>query len=124
MYIYIVEIPHQFKPSCWSVRSKEKFIELIEKSTECTDGECWYNAGWEAVPIEFDEDGEVVEWFFPPKTFEQAVEVCGRDLSGLLVFMDENEARKALFDKTFERHQGVAARQALREALKMNSSER
>lgn len=116
MCIYIVEIPHQLKPICWSVSSKEKFIELVDKATERTDGECWHNAGWKPEAIEFDEDGEAVEWSYPPKTFEQAVEVNGSDLQAQMVFMNYHEAKQAL-KKGFTGHACIGAEEVLRKEL-------
>lgn len=33
--IYIVEIPHQFRPTCWDADDKKDFCRPVRQSVEC-----------------------------------------------------------------------------------------
>ena len=97
MSIYIVEIPHQRPPRCWSAPHRAAIIRLIEQAHEPGGG-----------------IDEFLQCSAAPPTYWQYLDMNGHDLHSQMVFDSEAKAREALADENnWKRHGGLAARTAL-----------
>ena len=113
MTIFIIEIPHQMPPKCWSAHDRASAISIIERSFDRSGGIDEYMARGGAKLYEEDSEGELVR-VAPEATFENFIEMNGHDLSSQMVFEDEAEARAALNDDSnWNRHGGFKAKAAL-----------
>lgn len=89
MTIYVVEIPHQMPPIAWTAENE---AELIAKVNEYTE--------------------EMIS------DYDAAVAAIEHDRYAAMVFRSEAEAREALAtDENWAIHQGLKAREALRDLL-------
>lgn len=141
MTIYVVEIPHQMPPFAWTARDES---ELIRRVMEADLPGIVYERTTvrELVDTYGDDDEQVAELarIHDPETvlyaadyligegeytteavseYDAAVAALGHDLHTVLIFKSEAEARDALAtDENWEAlHQGLQAREALRDLL-------
>ena len=145
--IYVIEIPHQSKPRLWAANDTKDFCKLVSKAQERRDtpdydkttiAELLENAGYDTVeeaaedgnshiaelkakyadaPLYRQPDGEYTDKAISEYDFYK--EIAGDDLSSLLIFETEQEAREALTNNSqWTRHGGIAALQLLTDELK------
>ena len=141
MAIYVVEIPHQMPPVAWTARSESELIRRV-KEADLPGIVYERTTVRELVDTYGDDDEQVAELarLHGPETvlyvadyligegeytteavseYDAAVAAIGHDLHSVMIFSSEAEARAALdADENWETlHQGLQAREALRDLL-------
>lgn len=140
MTIYVVEIPHQMPPVAWAAKDES---ELIARVNADNAGVVYERTTVRELIDQYGEDAEeiaeITRRYSPDTTlyradylltegeytteeiseYDAAVAAIEHDLHTAMIFTSEAEARAALAaDENWEQlHQGLRAREALRDLL-------
>jgi len=140
MTIYVVEIPHQMPPVAWTAKDESDLIAKVNADDRA--GVVYERTTVRDLIDQYGEDDEQVADLarrHDPETvlyradyligegeyttevvseYDAAVAAIGHDLHTAMIFTSEAEARAALAaDENWEVHQGLRAREALRDLL-------